>query len=111
MNAQFLDEWVHTDTGKTITYTVSIPDGSDPDFTGATGIELHAKCRSPQRSFTLAGTLSSGPNRVFTFPSPMTQAAAPGVDQRDVYDFRVRWTLDAKIYWSSPGRLAVVRFP
>lgn len=109
--SQFLDEWVHTDTGKVISYTINLPDGSTPDFTGASNIQLVAVCRKPQRSFTLDGTLSSGPNRIFAFPSPATEAETPEPDARDVYDFRVTWTLSAKVYWSSPGRLAIVRFP
>lgn len=117
--SQFLDEWVWGDTGKTIIYTVRVPDGSTPDYTSASAITLTARCTNPQKSFTLSGTVASGPLRQFTFPSPCSSATAPAVGARDVYDFRVSYDWDSdgagagtsKTYWTSQGRLAIVRFP
>lgn len=117
--SQFLDEWVWGDTGKTITYTVRVPDGSTPDYSTASAISLVAVCRSPQKNFTLAGTVLSGPLRKFSFPSPCSAATAPAAGARDVYDFHVSYDWDAdgagsgttKTYWTSMGRLAIKRFP
>lgn len=107
----FLDEWVYGDTGKAILYTVNLADGSTPDYTTATPITLTARCSKPQRSFTLAGSVSNGPSRIFSFASPAATAADPGAGSRDVYDFRVSYVYNTKTYWTSPGRLAIVRFP
>lgn len=111
--SQFLDEWVHTDTGKTILYTVSLSDGTTPDYTSATAISLVARCARGRKEFTLAGTVSSGPNRIFAFPSPITATGLvlPEAGDSDTYDFRVTYTLSGNVYWTSPGRLRIVRFP
>lgn len=112
--SQFVDEWVYgssPDTGKTILYTVNLADGSAPDYSTATGISLVAVCRKPQRSFTLTGSVASGTSRQFSFPSPCTAATAPGAGERDVYEFRVTYTYNAKVYWTSPSRLSIVSWP
>lgn len=110
--SEFGDEWVYGDSGKSILYTVRLRDGSEPDYTSATSIELRAYCKRPQRSFTLTGSVSDGPNRVFSFASPGGAADDPGAEgARDVYDFRVYYTYGGKNYVTTKGRLAIVRFP
>lgn len=109
----FLGEWLSTDTGKVILYTVRLKDGTTPSFAGATNILLTARCTKPQRTFTLAGSVSDGPNRIFSFASPTTGTGfvAPAAGTIDSYEFVITYTLNAKSYATSFGRLAVRTFP
>lgn len=107
----FVGEWVYGDTGKALLLTINLKDGSTPDYTTATGISLTAVCARPQASFTLAGAVSSGPSRIFSFASPGGTAASPGARRKDVYTARASYTYGGNVYWTDPFQFSVVAFP
>lgn len=109
---QHIGEWVYGDTGTGILYTINPEDGSTPDYSTASAISLVATCSRPERSFTLTGSVSNGPSRIFSFASPGGTADDPGHNKTDRYTFRVTWTYNAKVHWTrKPQSLSIVRFP
>ena len=108
---KFTGKWMSTDTGKGLLYTINLKDGSTTDYTSATSIVLHAYCAARQLAFTLSGSVSNGPSRIFSFASPAATATAPVAGTTDAYRFYISYTYSTKSYATDPDAFAIEAWP
>ena len=110
--SQLVGTWVRGDTGRPLVYTVLL-DGTALDVSSATSVSLSLVRMASGSDVTLsvsAASVAADGKITFTFGAATFDAPASRTAP-DVYEARIKFTLNGGVYYTDAFRIAITKFP